>query len=166
MASVVCFEQVKAADGPGTQWCERRDPPFVAERGGMLVAELPTTGKPYPRAYVNGLEVIAGVQRVHTGDLVRIVLAKDEVVSYVVGRCVAAREPGAGRTCAFTGLPIRGQAVRCACGLIVNDDVAAQLSDCPLCGRPLAAKVSEEIFGDSLGHFGTGQADWPPEELL
>lgn len=152
MATVLCFENVQTDDGKDGQWRPVDDPPFLAERSGLLVAELPAPAQGYPRAFVNGLEVVAGIQLVRPGDLVRITLARDRSVSYVVGRPVPAREAGDGRPCAFTGLPIRGQAVRCTCGLLMAVEAVDQIDQCPQCARQLKAETEAN--------------DWPPEELL
>jgi len=152
MASVVCFEAVRAGNGGEPVWQQVTDPPYVAERSGMLVAELPSADKGYPRASVNGLAVVAGVQRVRPGDLVRVELGPDQATSYVVGSPAPAREPGQGRPCAFTGLPVRGAAFRCVCGMLLAEEVVAQLGHCPGCAAPLNAQADARRC--------------PPEELL
>ncbi len=152
MSSILCYEGVEAGDGSRTEWRPVLDPPYLSERSGMLVAELPPSERGYPRAFVNGLEVIAGVQLVRPGDIVRIYLSEGRSVSYVVGVCAAVREAGEGRPCAFTGLPIRGQAIHCTCGLLMTEEAIAQLGQCPQCGHELNPEA--------------GTRSLPPEELL
>lgn len=143
MSSVLCYQEATASDGSRQEWRAVFDPPCLAERSGMLVVELPASepaSRP-PRAFVNGLEVIAGVQVVRAGDIVRIVEADGRCVSYVVGRPAPAREPGGGRPCGFTGLPIRGQAINCTCGLLMMEEAVEQLRQCPVCGRDLSPEA-------------------------
>lgn len=152
MSAILCFQGVEQGGGDGTEWRPVVNPPYLAERGGMLVVELPPTERGYPRAFVNGLEVIAGIQVVQPGDIVRILLNQGESLTYVVGRCAAVRERGEGRMCDFTGLPVHGGAVRCPCGLFMAEEAIAQLGACPRCGRALDPEAATR--------------EVPPEEMI
>lgn len=142
MNSITCFEPAEA-DG----WRQSAGPRYLCEQDGTLLIDLGRTAR--RQVHVNGLPVIGGLQVVQAGDLVRIARANRPDLTYIVGGVQAVRQPGRGRRCQFTGLPIKGEAVRCACGALYSSDVADQMADCPQCQASLR-----------------GQLPAPPEELL
>ena len=137
MAAIVCYEpEVQECEEDRSAWRRITDPRHLSRRQGTLVLELPKRGR--YRALVNGLDVLGRIQVIEPGDLVRVFEPGGAELSYVVGRTLAAREPGDGRTCQFTGRPIAGEAVRCSgCGAVFAAEVAGQLGKCPVCGEPL-----------------------------
>jgi hypothetical protein len=147
MSTIVCY-QPEQEQGDRPVWRRIATPRFLTERQGVLLIELPRRGR--YRAFVNGLDVVGGLQVVERGDLVRVIDPAGEEVSYVVGRVLPSAEPGEGRPCQFTGKPIDGEAVVCAsCGSLFAREVCDQLNRCPVCAEPL---------GD--------EDDVPPEEEL
>lgn len=135
MSTIVCY-QPECLEGGQDAWRRITDPEHLSQRQGTLVVELPKRGR--YRAFVNGLDVLGGIQVVDRGDLVRIVDPGGEEVSYVVGRVSTSLEPGGGRPCQFTGMPIDSQAVACSsCGALFAEEVSEQLDACPACGEPL-----------------------------
>jgi hypothetical protein len=147
MSTIVCY-QPESAEGDRPVWRRITGPRFLSERQGILVLELPKRGR--YRAFVNGLDVLGGLQVVRRGDLVRVIDPGGTEFSYVVGRVLPSAQPGAGRPCQFTGKPIHDEAVECSsCGALFAQVVSEQLGSCPACGEPL---------GD--------QDEVPPEEEL
>ena len=135
-------------DGNQSRWEEWKDPPLVVAHGEDDVLELPAASP--PRAYVNGYPVVSGTQALQTGDLVRVMSTNGPNVFFrYAGRSRGVSEDGRGRRCAFTGRPIRGAAVRCACGRIMAEAVAEQIGVCA-CGATLKG----------------GHGEAPPEELM
>ena len=149
MATVRCFE-AKATDQGVVTWQKVAAPPHFVVRSGVAYLEAPGAGKRRVRAYVNGMEVIAGIQVVVRGDLVRIIMGKGEEASYVVGGVVADTVPGEGQPCSFSGLPIQGMAVRCACGAVLSEEAAKQIGQCPKCEEPLGGNEDEQVPGEEL----------------
>lgn len=101
--------------------------------------------------YVNGRPVI-GLQAVRSGDFVRITHRDGATDSYRLGPCPAEAEPGEGRRCAFTGLPISGPAIRCpGCGRLYKEAVIEETErQCPVCGTAVDTDP---------------EPDWPEEVL-
>ena len=130
-------------------WRRITAPPLLSDRQGVLVVELPQRGR--CRAFVNGLDVLGGLQVVERGDLVRVIDAEGAEVSYVVGRVLPSAEPGEGRPCQFTGKPIDGEAVACSsCGALFAREVCEQLGRCPACGEPLGEEEDDVPPGEEL----------------
>jgi len=147
MTTIVCYEP-QAEETDRAVWRRITDAPYLTERQGTLVLELP--GRRRYRALVNGLDVLGRIQVVERGDLVRVFEPGGAEVSYVVGRAMPSVEPGGGRACQLTGKPIVGEAILCSsCNSMFALEVAEQLGDCPVCGAPLG--VEDEV---------------PPEEEL
>ena len=147
MTTIVCYEP-QADEEDRAVWRRVTDAPYLIERQGTLVIELPERGR--CRALVNGLDVLGRIQVVERGDLVRVFEPGGTETSYVVGRVVPSVEPGEGRPCQFTGKPIAGKAILCSsCHSLFALEVAEQLEGCPVCGAPLG-----------------GQDEPPPEEEL
>ncbi|OHB85857.1 MAG: hypothetical protein A2V98_22245 [Planctomycetes bacterium RBG_16_64_12] len=135
MPTIVCYRP-ESTEGDQDAWRKVTDPEFLSECQGTMVVELPKRGR--YRAFVNGLDVLGGIQVVERGDLVEVTGPNGAEVSYVVGRVLASVEPGNGRTCQFTGAPIKGQGITCwSCGALFAQEVAEQLGNCPVCGEPL-----------------------------
>jgi hypothetical protein len=135
MSTIICY-QPECLEGHQDAWRRITDPEHLSQRQGTLVVEFPKQGR--YRGFVNGLDVLGGIQVVERGDLVRIVGPSGVEVSYVVGRVSPSLEPGGGRTCQFTGVPIGGQAIACwSCGALFAEEVSEQLEGCPVCGEPL-----------------------------
>ena len=149
MATVRCFEAKAGGQGVVT-WQKVAGPAHFVVRSGVVYLEVPGAGKRRVRAYVNGMEVIAGIQVVVRGDLVRIVMGKGEEASYVVGSVVADMAPGEGQTCSFSGMPIRGMAVRCACGAVLSEEAAKQIGQCPKCEEPLGGDKDDQVPGEEM----------------
>lgn len=141
MSSIVCY-QPESAPEDRPVWRRITAPRLLSERQGLLVLELPRRGR--YRAFVNGLDVVGGLQVVQRGDLVRVIEPGGEEVCYVVGRVLPSVQPGAGRACQFTGKPIDGEAVACtSCGALLAREVCQQLGGCPACGEPLGEQDEE-----------------------
>ena len=141
MSSIVCFELLGEAGSDDRTWGRLQKPPYLRQCGGRLVVELPRRSR--AKVYVNGLPVVGRLQVVAPSDLVRIACDSGAETSYVVGGVPPSREPGRGRLCQFTGLPIEGEAVRCACGGLFATAVAEQLGVCPHCKASLTGEVQE-----------------------
>lgn len=148
MPNVLSFQVEEAAD-QSAQWRRTTSAPKLVVRGGAMMVDAPADAA--ERVFLNGLPVLQS-QPVQSGDLVRILHASGET-TYVVGGPLPSAEPGNGRCCRFTGLPIAGQAVRCGCGGLFAAHVADQLGACPLCKSALVL-TAERTFSP------------PPEELL
>jgi len=140
MTTIVCYEpQAEEDEEDRAVWRRITDAPYLTERQGTLVIELPERGP--CRALVNGLDVLGRIQVVERGDLVRVFGPGGAELSYVVGRAVPSVEPGEGRACQLTGRPIAGRAVLCSCcHRTFALEVAEQLGDCPVCGEPLGTE--------------------------
>ena len=126
------------ADGEDERrWDLISDPPHVVSYGDDDFVQLPDEAE--ITAYVNGVRVIGGLQLIEAGDLVRVIQRGPTGVSYrFAGRPTSRVEPGNGRRCAFTRMPIDGSAVRCGqCDRVVSEKVAQQIGSC-VCGTPLA----------------------------
>jgi len=126
------------------RWERITSPPCVASYSQadfvMLDAGQAQTG------YVNGFRIVGGMHVLSTGDLVRVFGSDGEVSFRYVGRCMAGTEPGRGRRCAFTGLPIDGTAVRCPnpqCKRLLSKAVAHQIGRC-MCHTPLKSEDMAE----------------------
>lgn len=117
-------------------WKFITDPPFVASYGGDDFVEVPEESR--LRAYVNGFKVVGGLQVLEPGDFVRVFSSKKKEVSFsFAGRTSVTIEPGDGRICAFTRIPIKGMAVICrVCGKVFSEEVMEQIGSC-LCGSLL-----------------------------
>ena len=118
-----------------------------------MMLELPATRREYPKAVVNGMDVIAGTQLLRPGDLVRVMTGKAEEHTYVVGQLLPSPETAGGGTDAFTGLQLSPEqpAVRCVCGSVLAEEVAVQIEVCPKCGRQLNADITEDEHpGDEM----------------
>jgi len=147
MPTIVCY-QAESAQADAAAWRRITGPEFLSEQQGTLFVQLPQRGR--YRAFVNGLDVVGGIQVVERGDLVRVLAPNGTEIAYVVGRVLASVEPGDGRACQFTGKSITGQAIACwGCSALFAKEVAEQLGNCPVCKEP---------FGD--------HDDRPPEEEL
>lgn len=150
MAATMAFRRGEAEAGDEARWVDMPNPPYLSSYGDDDFVYLPDEAGLL--AYVNGVEVVAGLQAIKPGDFVRIVRRGREETAYrFAGRCAATAEPGGGRRCAFTRMPIEGDAVRCrGCGGWVSAKVVEQIGACA-CGRALSADR---------------QAPPPAEELL
>jgi hypothetical protein len=109
---------------------------------GETFYDLAVVGRISPGACVAdnelGRDTPANVIVPRTNRGIRVVGPGGEEVSYVVGRVSPSLEPGGGRTCQFTGVPIGGQAIACwSCGALFAEEVSEQLEGCPVCGEPL-----------------------------
>ena len=146
MEPPICF--VKKTDGRGrASWERTPDSPFLKRQGGQLWLELPSDGVG-GRAHVNGHRVAGSSQVVQPGDIVRIHAGGESVCLYVA-ETSAARTPGRGRICQFTGEPILDMAAECPCGALFSQAAAEKLEICPVCRASLR-----------------GECGPPPEELL
>ncbi|GIW89854.1 MAG: hypothetical protein KatS3mg109_0286 [Pirellulaceae bacterium] len=147
MATIACFESALNPEAKSHQgkWRMCHDPPYLKQVRHTLVISVPGD----TRVSVNGLPVIGRLQVVRPGDLVRSFGSDGCEVSYVVGSVLPRYEPGQGRQCQLTGLPVEDQGVRCACGRLYCQGVANQLEHCPVCQASLLGNIPE-----------------PPEELL
>jgi len=135
MSTIVCYKPEFGESEEGA-WLRITDPDFLSQRQDTLVLELPNRGS--YRAFVNGLDVLGGIQVVERGDLVRVTAPDGEQIAYVVGRALSSTEPGGGRACQFSGKTIDGQATICSsCGAVFAQEVVEQLGDCPACREPL-----------------------------
>ena len=135
-------------------WQRVDNPPHLVNYGNSWFVETPPyrKGAHGVRAYVNGFPVV-GLHAVKPGDLVRIVPGRrnEKKAAYRVGRTHAGVEPGEGRRCSFTGLPIEGTAIQCPqCGRLFKEEIRCEMRACPICGTPFEEDASER----------------PPEELL
>ncbi|MBN2564802.1 MAG: hypothetical protein JXB46_03745 [Candidatus Eisenbacteria bacterium] len=152
MKTAICFQI--AEDNSVVQWVPQDNPPFLVNRSGMLVVELPMGEDEPPRVFVDGMVVVARTHLVPLGALVRIVWPDGRTIAYKVHRPVIDHqvEPGNGRPCGFTGLPIKGEAVRCpgaGCGLLLASEVVTQVERCPRCNTSLQTRPTpEEMPGE------------------
>lgn len=150
MTSLTAFRAGAAKEGEDIRWEPAARPTGLVTIAGEAFVVLSWWHRKQ-RAYVNGLEVV-GLQAVRPGDFVRVLGPDGQEVAYRVGGRAGGEEPGRGRRCDFTGLPISGQAVRCpGCGRLFKKELTDQEEACPVCKAP---------FGPA------GGADLPGEELL
>jgi len=132
---IVCWQPEAGQEPNQGGWRRVESPPYL-RRGHErdLVLELPASGSRH-RAFVNGMPAVGGIQVLRTGDLLLLVDGDTgAATSYIIGQTELDTEAGEGCVCQFTGLAIRGNAVRCACGAVFAEDVRRQLAVCPRCG--------------------------------
>ncbi len=136
MATTMAFQRAAEGFEDEARWISASDPPFVVAYGGDDFIQLPD--EMGLCGYVNGVRVVGCFQAILPGDFVRIERHGREPVAFrFAGRRPDGAEPGRGRPCAFTRMPIEGDSVACGgCGRIVSVRVAEQIGMCA-CGRPL-----------------------------
>jgi len=133
--TTLAFRRMTEGSEDDTRWGEISDPPYLTAYGQDDFVELPDVAGLC--AYVNGVRVAGRFQVVLPGDFVRVVCGGREVVSYrFAGRHPGGAEPGRGRRCAFTRMPIEGTAVSCDCGRLSSTRVVEQIGTC-VCDRAL-----------------------------
>jgi len=137
MTEVACWQSRHDEEADLSTWQSVPPPPWLQWVGDELAVAL----LPGRSGTVNGLPVVAGLQVVRPGDLVRVTAPDGSATALVVGQVQARREPGNGRTCQFSGLAIRGEAVRCSCGRLFCATVQKTYDRCPGCGRQFEADV-------------------------
>jgi hypothetical protein len=135
MPKINCWKAA-SADNDQARWNQTAAPPCLRLCGRNLVLELP----PGRRGFVNGLPVIGGIHVVRKGALIRIQGPEESEMTFVVAGIQVETEPGKGRQCQFCGLPIRGQALVCACGAVYCTccgDPHREEARCTICREPL-----------------------------
>lgn len=130
------FKRSEDAQGPG--WTAIPDLPFAIQHGRHTFIRLQPGDRHTVHATVNGYPIVGGFQRIEAGDTVRIVQGQDDAAIFRLRQAQGTRpEAGAGRLCDFTGLPIKGDALRClACMRIFRPSVAEHIGIC-ICGHSL-----------------------------
>ena len=132
MPTVIAFAVEEPGGKAPLKWRRLTAPPGLVSHGGADFVQEPPGGS----AAVNGFTVV-GLQVLRPGDLVRVVAGGRETAYVYRGRRPTI-EPGRGRACRVTGLPITGQAMICTCGqLIIKEEVARKLARCPVCQAEL-----------------------------
>jgi len=148
-ATAAAFVAAAETEAREARWQTTTRLPGLIRLGGEDFVEG-GPGRRRRRVYVNGFPVV-GLQVLRPGDLVRIPRRRGEICYRYAGRVADGFEPAGGRTCAFTGRPIEGQAYRCPrCERVLSRAAAEQMGAC-ICGRPLGPGAAAET---------------PPEELL
>jgi hypothetical protein len=129
-------------------WKFITDPPYVVSYAGNDFVEVPEESG--LSAYVNGFKVV-GLQVLEPGDFVRVFSHRKKKVSFrFAGRTSVTVEPGDGRICAFTRIPIKGMAVICRrCGKVLSEEVMKQIGSC-LCGSPLKHDAKQDQPSEDL----------------
>ena len=146
---LAAFKRIEDAGGPS--WKPVQNLPYGFQHGTDTFIRLKPSPRGKARASVNGYPVMGGFQIVETGDIIRIANGKGQVSTYRLmqasGTCP---EPGEGRRCAFTGLPINGQALRCLpCGRLVCATVAGQVGVCA-CKGSLESTAAQNCPAEEL----------------
>jgi hypothetical protein len=149
MVQGIAFKIACQGDVEETHWTLLPKPPYLRAFGGRLFVRVPKSGYS-GKLFVNGYPVL-GMQAVDTGDWVRLVKRDGESTVYrVAARASAVMAEGHGRPCAFTGLPIRGEAVCClACGRLYSPATAEQIEVC-MCGTLLKPDVAPAVPEEEL----------------
>jgi hypothetical protein len=149
MPTILAFQRATEVSDDEVWWTELPDPPYVTTLGDDEFVQLPADRQ--VSAYVNGVRVMGGLQALLPGDFVRVLHREGEAVAFrFAGRSAGAVEPGRGRRCAFTRMPIEGDAVRCRpCGRLVSASVVEQVGAC-VCGRTLQLERESSFPAEEL----------------
>jgi len=149
MAELTAYMPGTKENSEGAYWKLITDPPYVVSYAGDDFVEVPEESGLH--AYVNGYKVVGGLQVLEPGDFVRVFSHRKKEVSFrFAGRVSVNVEPGDGRICAFTRIPIKGMAVICRrCGKVLSEKVMKQIGSC-VCGKPLKHDNNQDPPSENL----------------
>lgn len=149
MAKVTAYMPGIKENSEVASWKLVSDPPYVVSYAGDDFVEVPEESELH--VYVNGYKVVGGLQVLEPGDFVRVFSRRKKEVSFrFAGRISVTVEPGDGRICAFTRIPIKGMAVICRrCGKVLSEKVMKQIGSC-VCGMPLKNDAKQDQPSEDL----------------